>query len=64
MTLLDEFVQCYNPENRHDRKATWFDEAAPLPGPLPASGDQRGGGAGAVSGDTGDLGTNETGEQL
>jgi type I restriction enzyme M protein len=20
---LDEFVQCYNPSNRHDRKATW-----------------------------------------
>jgi len=20
---LDEFVQCYNPQNRHDRKATW-----------------------------------------
>ena len=23
---LDEFVQCYHPENRHDRKATWFEE--------------------------------------
>lgn len=40
MTLLDEFVQCYNPENRHDRRATWFDEAAPLPSPLPASGER------------------------
>ena len=23
---LDEFVQCYNPANRHDRKATWSDK--------------------------------------
>ncbi len=23
---LDEFVECYNPENRHERKATWSDE--------------------------------------
>ena len=23
---LDEFVQCYNPKNRHDRKATWCAE--------------------------------------
>ncbi len=23
---LDEFVQCYHPANRHDRKATWFEE--------------------------------------
>ncbi|MFH2210475.1 MAG: hypothetical protein ABIJ01_02395 [Pseudomonadota bacterium] len=37
---LDEFVQCYHPENRHDRKATWFDESAPLPSPLPASGER------------------------
>jgi type I restriction enzyme M protein len=37
---LDEFVQCYNPENRHDRKPTWFDESAPLPNPLPASGER------------------------
>ena len=22
---LDEFVKCYNPENRHQRKATWSD---------------------------------------
>jgi len=40
---LDEFVQCYHPENRHERKTTWFDESAapppsPHPGPLPASG--------------------------
>jgi type I restriction enzyme M protein len=23
---LDEFVECYNPENRHSRKATWIDK--------------------------------------
>jgi type I restriction enzyme M protein len=23
---LDEFVQCYNPKNRHERKATWSEE--------------------------------------
>ena len=23
---LDEFVQCYNPENRHQRTPTWFDK--------------------------------------
>jgi type I restriction enzyme M protein len=23
---LDEFVQCYHPENRHDRKATWSEK--------------------------------------
>jgi type I restriction enzyme M protein len=23
---LDEFVKCYNPENRHSRKATWSDK--------------------------------------
>ena len=32
---LDEFVKCYNPENRHSRKATWIDEKSPHPGPLP-----------------------------
>ncbi|MFN0313445.1 MAG: N-6 DNA methylase, partial [Burkholderiales bacterium] len=34
---LDEFVKCYNSANRHERKATWFDEAAPSSkaGPLP-----------------------------
>ncbi|MBI5450829.1 MAG: N-6 DNA methylase, partial [Gammaproteobacteria bacterium] len=54
---LDEFVKCYNPENRHSRKATWSNEldsgseagmtpkgkkkkAAPLPSPLPASGER------------------------
>ena len=30
---LDEFVCLYNPANRHDRKATWFDEKAPSPQP-------------------------------
>ncbi len=34
---LDEFVRLYNPANRHQRQATWFDEAAPHPNPLPAS---------------------------
>ena len=24
---LDEFVTCYNPENRHEREATWSDES-------------------------------------
>lgn len=24
---LDEFVKCYNPENRHERKETWSDES-------------------------------------
>ena len=23
---LDEFVKCYNPDNRHDRKPTWSDD--------------------------------------
>ncbi|MBI2312883.1 MAG: SAM-dependent DNA methyltransferase [Betaproteobacteria bacterium] len=35
---LDEFVACYNPKNRHERKATWSDKDAPHPSPLPASG--------------------------
>jgi len=26
---LDEFVQCYNPDNRHDRKATWTEKRNP-----------------------------------
>jgi len=37
---LDEFVQCYHPANRHDRKPTWFDETtAPSPLPSPARGE-------------------------
>ncbi len=36
-TDLDEFVKCYNPENRHNRKATWKD--APSPQPSPARGE-------------------------
>lgn len=36
---LDEFVQCYNPANRHDRKATWFDEAVSSPQPSPTRGE-------------------------
>lgn len=23
---LDEFVNCYNPKNRHQRKPTWFEK--------------------------------------
>jgi type I restriction enzyme M protein len=26
---LDEFVQCYNPDNRHDRKASWTEKRNP-----------------------------------
>ena len=37
---LDDFVALYNPANRHQRQATWFDEAAPHPNPLPASGER------------------------
>jgi type I restriction enzyme M protein len=34
-TDLDEFVACYNPANRHERKATWCGEETPPPSPLP-----------------------------
>ena len=37
---LDEFVACYNPANRHDRKPTWSDGRSPHPNPLP-EGDGR-----------------------
>jgi type I restriction enzyme M protein len=41
---LEEFVNLYNPANRHDRKATWSDatapESAPHPNPLPESGER------------------------
>ena len=33
---LDQFVRLYNPANRHDREATWFDEKAPSPQPSSA----------------------------
>jgi type I restriction enzyme M protein len=33
---LDEFVALFNPTNRHQRQATWFDEKAPSPQPSPA----------------------------
>ena len=33
-------MKCYNVENRHERKATWYDEAVPLPSLLPASGEK------------------------
>lgn len=39
---LDEFVKCYNPENRHQRKATWKEKAAPSPQPSPARGEGAG----------------------
>ncbi len=32
-TDLDEFVKNYNPENRHQRKATWKEKTAPSPHP-------------------------------
>jgi len=32
---LDEFVACYNPGNRHERKPTWHEEVTPPPNPLP-----------------------------
>ena len=34
---LDEFVQLYNPANRHDRKPTWSAEQSPSPQPSPLS---------------------------
>ena len=37
---LDELVTCYNPENRRQRKATWSEEIAPHPDPLPARGER------------------------
>ena len=30
---LAEFIECYNPKNRHERKATWDEEKNP-DGPL------------------------------
>ena len=36
---LDEFVKNYNPENRHQRKATWKEKAAPSPQPSPRKGE-------------------------
>ncbi len=35
---LDEFVQRYNPANRHDRGPTWYDESAPHHHPPPRVG--------------------------
>ena len=37
---LDEFVALYNSANRHNRRSTWFDESAPHPDPLPATGER------------------------
>lgn len=31
---LDEFVECFNAANRHERKSTWSEEGTPLPSPL------------------------------
>jgi type I restriction enzyme M protein len=50
---LDEFVQCYNPANRHDRKATW---SAVVDGPSTGSGRTDSEGSGRT-----DLGTAATG---
>jgi type I restriction enzyme M protein len=36
---LDEFVKCYNAENRYQRKATWKEKASPSPQPSPARGE-------------------------
>jgi type I restriction enzyme M protein len=36
---LDEFVKCYNPEDRHHRKATWKEKKSPSPQPSPARGE-------------------------
>jgi len=39
---LADFVRCYRPGNRHERKPTWFDETtAPSPQPSPARGPPR-----------------------
>ena len=35
---LDEFVKCYNPEDRHHRKATWKDAPSPQPSPTRGEG--------------------------
>ena len=32
---LDDFVACYDPENRHERTPTWHEEVTPPPSPLP-----------------------------
>ena len=32
---LDEFVRCYNPANRHERRSSWFAEGDPSPRPTP-----------------------------
>jgi type I restriction enzyme M protein len=45
---LDEFVRCYNPANRHDRKATWFDASADSPPPQPSPLKGEGVGSGEV----------------
>lgn len=38
-TDLDEFVKCYNPEDRHHRKATWKETKTPSPQPSPRRGE-------------------------
>ncbi|KAF0191219.1 MAG: type I restriction enzyme M protein [Gammaproteobacteria bacterium] len=50
---LNEFVKCYNAENRHNRKPTWVDENSPHPGPLPeGEGRRKGLDSGSVAGMT------------
>jgi type I restriction enzyme M protein len=36
---LDEFVKNYNPENRHQRKATWKEKVSPSPRSSPTRGE-------------------------
>ncbi|HEY6010516.1 MAG TPA: N-6 DNA methylase, partial [Nitrospirota bacterium] len=36
---LDEFVKCYNPEDRHQRKATWKEKTSPSPRSSPRKGE-------------------------
>jgi type I restriction enzyme M protein len=38
---LDEFVKCYNPANRHQRKATWKDSPSPQPSPTRGEGGKK-----------------------
>ncbi|MGH8502777.1 MAG: N-6 DNA methylase [Gammaproteobacteria bacterium] len=37
---LDEFVECFNAANRHERTPTWNEEEPPHPNPLPARGER------------------------
>jgi len=39
---LDDFVACYNSDNRHERMATWHEEVTPPPSPLPQGAGETG----------------------